>query len=230
MFCFGFFFIFIFLQIKIGVEIHDRASTSHPPTRWSFLPGADMRNSGRVHFPQCWPSETLHPCIHWCIPNILLHTQYPNAYPLCQGTLRPIGLPVAKRDGWLHPYMHQRNHSCPVEPKPPPHTSFNWQATPHMSCSDNLWTGSTFFLFENTLAIFARFLGTILFSFFQVVLKNSPWPDPTDHASPNTYIWSSFLAFGQSFDKIRFLPHGFNARNRLTNMKKKNRFLISFKH
>ena len=99
MFCFGFFFIFIFLQIKIGVEIHERASTSHPPTRWSFLPGADMRNSGRVHFPQCWPSETL----HWCIPNILLHTQYPSAYPLCQGTLRPIGLPVAKRDGWLHP-------------------------------------------------------------------------------------------------------------------------------
>ena len=89
--------------------------------------------------------------ISCCIPNTPMHTLYAKAHWGPLGSL----LQSAMAD-CIH-NMHQRNHSCPVEPKPPPHTSFNWQAAPHMSCSDNLWTGSTFFLFESTLAIFTCF-------------------------------------------------------------------------
>ena len=70
---------------------------------------------------------------------ISLHTLYLGAYPiplhtpmhtlhLCIAYPRPgepIGLLVAKHSGCMHPYMHQRNHSCLASPPPQPaHTSF----------------------------------------------------------------------------------------------------------
>ena len=107
---------------------------------WETVAGCTFHNADPQKPYTLAYSDAAYP-ISCCIPNTPMHTLYAKAHWGPLGSL----LQSAMAD-CIH-NMHQRNHSCPVEPKPPPHTSFNWQAAPHMSCSDNLWAGSTFFSF-----------------------------------------------------------------------------------
>ena len=135
--------------------------------------------------------------ISCCIPNTPMHTLYAKAHWGPLGSL----LQSAMAD-CIH-NMHQRNHSCPVEPKPPPHTSFNWQATPHMSCSDNLWTGSTFFSFWKYIGHLCTIFRHYPFFPVQVVLKKTA-PDLTPPTTLHpiltfealfTGFWSKFFLY-----------------------------------
>ena len=163
--------------------------------------------------------------ISCCTPNTPMHTLYAKAHWSPLGSL----LQSAMAD-CIH-NMHQRNHSCPVEPKPPPHTSFNWQATPHMSCSDNLWAGSTFF----SIWKYIGRLSTIFrhFPFFLLGSTEKTAPDltlPTMLYPILTFeVLSWPLVKVLTISRRSLLPHGVSARNRLTNMKKQFVF-ISFKH
>ena len=116
---------------KVAACIHP-PTTTHPTTHTA--PARYKPIWETVLQCACWPSHTLMHTLYFCIPytfayltplDTSMHTLYPCiAYPRPG---QPIGLLVAKHCACMHPYMHQRNHSCLAWPTLSRIQVFIWQ-------------------------------------------------------------------------------------------------------